>query len=171
MLRTGWTEFFNDRPLDLIVAASTLPSPKPVHPHCMTLACGTKVTISIAAVEIRINQIIALMDDVIERCRHTLDATSTMIRSWVLSYHPDRFHRKPFQELQDEKSLQKYVNLWKRFLAYVYRIWAFPIWSPMEQEQVEDIYGMQISTDEHKMLSVIWKLMDPRRVSNLSNPL
>jgi hypothetical protein len=154
MLRTGWHEFFSDRPLDLIVAASVLPSKSPSPPHySLFLSNGAEMQLSTSHIEARLRQIVDLMDGVVERCNRTLIATPTTIRAWVLSYNSNRLYGKPLKQLQDQESLHRYVGYWKRFLAYVYRVWALRLWASAEQQaRAEQEYGLHISAAEHRLL-------------------
>jgi hypothetical protein len=63
----------------------------------------------------------------LDRCEETMHHTSRSLLCWLRSTRPHVCYPKPFTLVAHEKSQKKYRQLWKRFLAFVFRLFRMPI--------------------------------------------
>jgi hypothetical protein len=123
---TRWPKYFAGRPLDIVTAAAYLPEgPPPTHGYVLGYWEGEAVVSSLDH-EGRVRQLTHLLDGVFDRYEETLEGTPHMLRCWLKGYHQHRFYPKPFQALQTPGSRRRYRSQWKRFICFVFRVWAAP---------------------------------------------
>jgi hypothetical protein len=89
-----------------------------------------------------------------ERCLRTLEATSYEVCCWIKSYDIDRLYPYPFKPLQRSASRHGYITLWKRFLSYVFRVWATP------RNVRTEIYQLRLMGRQEDTISRIWAALD-----------
>ncbi|KAH7327569.1 hypothetical protein BKA65DRAFT_374357, partial [Rhexocercosporidium sp. MPI-PUGE-AT-0058] len=149
---TRWPEQFRERPLDVITAASCQPDDCPIQDFALGVWAGETVTSSLAD-EIKIRQLLRLLDQVFDRCEVTLASTPHVLRCWLKGYHQHRFYLKPFQPLQRLATKQRYRLQWKRFLSFVFRTWAvLPTFR-------DEIYGVQYNELQSSTMGLIWSAL------------
>jgi hypothetical protein len=86
----------------------------------------------------------------IDRATSTLAKTSYRSRCWLNTYWKDTFWPHEFKIV---KCLKRYVDVWKRFICYVFRVQHF------ESHQQQDIYNLRLGRDETIMMRHILYLV------------
>ena len=60
--------------------------------------------VSPVADEVKLRQLVQLLDQMFDRCNGTVAATPHLLRCWLHSYSPDKYFPKPFTLLQKLKT-------------------------------------------------------------------
>ena len=60
--------------------------------------------VSPVADEVKLRQLVQLLDQMFDRCNQTVAATPHLLRCWLHSYSPDKYFPKPFTLLQKLKT-------------------------------------------------------------------
>jgi hypothetical protein len=96
--------------------------------------------------EIKIQQLVRLLDLVFDRCEKTLDSTPHSLLCWLKSYNQHRFYPKPFRLLQKTASKRRYRTYWKRFIYFLFRSWL------IEPDLREEVYRVQYTELQLQLL-------------------
>lgn len=129
---TGWPRLFHSRPLGII--AATAKKPKPAWNENYLLGQWHDTVLRIPATkEAQLRVILHGVDLMIDRATSTLAKTSYRSRCWLNTYWKDTFWPHEFKIV---KCLKRYVDVWKRFICYVFRVQHF------ESYQQQDIYNL-----------------------------
>ncbi|KAH7187516.1 hypothetical protein BKA60DRAFT_626647 [Fusarium oxysporum] len=86
----------------------------------------------------------------VDRACFTLAKTSYRSRCWLNTYWKDTFWPHEFKAVN---CLKRYVDVWKRFICYVFRVQHF------ETHQQHDIYNLRLGRDETAMIRHILYLV------------
>jgi hypothetical protein len=80
--------------------------------------------VSPVADEVKLRQLVQLLDCMFDRCNETVAATPHLLRCWLHTTTLEGFWPKPFQLLGRPESQRKYWARWKRFICFAFRVWA-----------------------------------------------
>ena len=150
-LRTSeWPRWFQNRPLHVIVAASSTPSIQDL-PLSLGSWAGEEL-ISPAVQEAVLRKLVGVTDYVLQRCEETLRSTPRSLRCWIKSSTTNVFPR-PFEELQRESSRQKYYRTCRRFVCYVFRSHLVTRACGLS---LYEILGLQLSRDQIRMIDFVY---------------
>lgn len=86
----------------------------------------------------------------VDRARFTLAKTSYRSRCWLNTYWKDEFWPHEFRTVE---CLKRYVDIWKRFICYIFRVLHFGT------RQRQDIYHLKFGHDEIFMMRHILYLV------------
>jgi len=89
--------------------------------------------------EIKLGQLVGLVDQVFDRCESTLDATPPALCCWLKSFTRHRYYPKPFRPLQRQRA-NTLPAYWKRYICFLFRSWL------LEADFRADIYGYNIQS-------------------------
>jgi hypothetical protein len=157
---TKWPEQFAGRPLDIITAAACQPEGCPIQDYTLGYWDGEAVVSSLEN-EIRVQQLARLLDGVFDRCEKTLASTPHMLQCWLKGYNQHRFYPKPFRTLQKLESRRRYCSQWKRFICFVFRVWAAP------RNIQNEVFGVQYTDLQLYLLDKIWTALSVAQVESL----
>jgi hypothetical protein len=146
---TKWPGQFAGRPLDIIVATARQPRSYPVEDYALGYWQGEAI-VSRLDWEIKLGQLVGLVDQVFDRCESTLDATPPALCCWLKSFTRHRYYPKPFRPLQRPASKYRYRAYWKRYICFLFRSWL------LEADFRADIYGVQYTELQCSFLNQIW---------------
>ncbi|KAH7459229.1 hypothetical protein FOMA001_g20149 [Fusarium oxysporum f. sp. matthiolae] len=139
---TGWPRLFHNRPLGII--AATAKKPKSAWNEDYLLGQWHDMALrSPAPVEAQLRVILRGVDLMIDRATFTLAKTSYRSRCWLNTYWKDNFWPHEFKVV---KCLERYVDVWKRFICYVFRVQHF------QTHQQQDIYNLRLGSDQTIMM-------------------
>ncbi|ENH73681.1 hypothetical protein Focb16_v005400 [Fusarium oxysporum f. sp. cubense] len=139
---TGWPRLFHNRPLGII--AATAKKPKSAWNEDYLLGQWHDMALrSPAPVEAQLRVISRGVDLMIDRATFTLAKTSYRSRCWLNTYWKDNFWPHEFKVV---KCLERYVDVWKRFICYVFRVQHF------QTHQQQDIYNLRLGSDQTIMM-------------------
>ncbi|PWI64582.1 hypothetical protein PCL_09512 [Purpureocillium lilacinum] len=156
---TGWPEFFEGRPLDIITTSAIQPMAGPnrdrVH---LLLGSWQGVPIwSSARAEARLRILMRAVDDIFDRAEATFARTSYRSRCWISSYWRDTFYTRPLRVLPP-RTKARYKSAWKEFICYLFRAIA------LEPRKRREIHNIPLRADEmtmmHHVLSLASRLQD-----------
>ena len=71
--------------------------------------------------ELKLRQLVALLDRVVDRCLQTLSATSEQLCCLLKSFHSIDYFLRPFGPLQIGGAQKGYTALWRRLLCFIFR--------------------------------------------------
>jgi hypothetical protein len=158
-----WPRLFHNRSLDVI--AATAKKPKSAWNEDYLLGQWHDMALrSPAAVEAQRRVILRGVDLMIDRATFTLAKSSYRSRCWLNTYWKDNFWPHKFKVV---KCLERYVDVWKRFICYVFRVQHF------QTHQQQDIYNLRLRRDQTIMMRHVLYLVTllQREVTNYdSNP-
>lgn len=156
---TGWPEFFEGRPLDIITASAIQPTAGPNRDReHLLLGSWQGIPIwSSAGAEARLRILMQAVDDIFDRAEATLARTSYRSRCWISSYWRDTFYTRPLRVLPP-RTKARYKSKWKEFICYLFRAIA------LEPRQRREIHNIPLRADEitmmHHVLSLATRLQD-----------
>ena len=153
LLHTKWPEYFMDRPLDVLAATARQPAKFPDEDLVLGFWANGQIESPLDD-EIKIRAIVDLLDPMFERCLRTLEASSYEVRCWIKSHDIHRFYPYPFKPLQSSGSWKVYTRLWRRFLSYVFRVWAMP------RNIQSEVYQLKLTGPQETTMSRIWATLD-----------
>ncbi|KAI3572852.1 hypothetical protein IWW34DRAFT_890814 [Fusarium oxysporum f. sp. albedinis] len=146
---TGWPRLFHNRPLGII--AATAKKPKSAWNEDFLLGHWNDTALrSPAALEAQLRIILRGVDLMVDRAAFTLAKTSYRSRCWLNTYWKENFWPHEFKIV---KCLKRYVDIWKRFICYVFRA------QHLESHQRQDIYNLRLGHDETIMMRHILYLV------------
>jgi hypothetical protein len=146
---TGWPRLFHNRPLGIIAATARKPKPAWNEDYLLGQWHDTAVR-SPAVVEAQLRVILRGVDIMVDRACFTLAKISYRSRCWLNTYWKDTFWPHEFKAVN---CLKRYVDVWKRFICYVFRVQRF------ETHQQQDIYNLRLGRDETAMMRHILYLV------------
>ncbi|QKD56923.2 uncharacterized protein FOBCDRAFT_140860 [Fusarium oxysporum Fo47] len=146
---TGWPRLFHNRPLGIIAATARKPKPAWNEDYLLGQWHDTALR-SPAVVEAQLRVILRGVDIMVDRACFTLAKTSYRSRCWLNTYWKDTFWPHEFKAVN---CLKRYVDVWKRFICYVFRVQHF------ETHQQQDIYNLRLGRDETAMMRHILYLV------------
>jgi hypothetical protein len=146
---TGWPRLFHNRPLGIIAATARKPKPAWNEDYLLGQWHDTALR-SPAVVEAQLRVILRGVDIMVDRAYFTLAKTSYRSRCWLNTYWKDTFWPHEFKAVS---CLKRYVDVWKRFICYVFRVQHF------ETHQQQDIYNLRLGRDETAMMRHILYLV------------
>jgi hypothetical protein len=147
---TQWPVRLANRPLDILSA--TVLQPVASHDDYLLGDWAGADVVSPAVHEARLRELMHAADRMFARALATLDQTHHRLRCWLNTYQP-RFRPVPFQRLQTAAGLAAYIATWKRFLCYVFRVWA------TDEAIRREIYGFAFRPEEAGQMAYIWSLL------------
>ena len=108
--------------------------------------------------EVKLQQLIRLLDCMFDRCNETVAVTPRLLRCWLHTTTLEGFWPKPFQLLGTPKSQQTYRAHWKQFICFAFRVWAI---DRVNGERQRQVYGsIQFSRRQRCIMSLIWAHLD-----------
>ncbi|KFZ22727.1 hypothetical protein V502_02791, partial [Pseudogymnoascus sp. VKM F-4520 (FW-2644)] len=150
-LRTSeWPQWFRNRPLHVIVAASKTPSTL-VSAYSLGNWVGEEL-ISPAAQEAVLRTLTSLAEHVLQRCEETLQSTPRALRCWVKSATASSFPR-PFETVQRSNTRKRYYQYWNRFLCYTFRAHLI---SRAYGMKMQEVFGLELSKPQTKMIDFVY---------------
>ncbi|PWI64589.1 hypothetical protein PCL_09519 [Purpureocillium lilacinum] len=165
---TGWPEFFEGRPLDIITTSATQPTAAPSRSQeDLLLGSWQGVPVrSSARAEARLRILMQAVDDIFDRAEATLAHTSYRSRCWISSYWRDTFYTRPLRVLPP-RTKARYKSTWKEFICYLFRAIA------LEPQKRREIHNIPLRADEitmmHHVLSLASRLQDEGEVDGAVN--
>jgi Orsellinic acid/F9775 biosynthesis cluster protein D len=150
---TKWPQQFANRPIEIIAATAQQPCLYPTEEYVLGFWNGVAIA-SPMVNEVRIQTILSMLGDMFDRCQQTLDASSYQLRCWVKSFTHSSLYPYPLKRHESKATEQRYINLWKRFFCYIFRVWT------MSEEARSEIYGLVFSKQQEMIISRIWQAMD-----------
>lgn len=153
LLHTKWPEYFAGRPLDILAATARQPAKFPDEDLVLGFWASSQMESPLED-EIKIRAIVDLLDPMFARCLRTLEASSYQVRCWIKSHDIHRFYPYPFKPLQSNASWKAYTGLWRRFLSYVFRVWATP------RDLRSEIYWLKLTRPQEATMARIWAALD-----------
>lgn len=148
---TKWPARLANHPLD-ILSASTLQPTSSDDDYVLGDWAGTEF-VSPAADEAKLRLLLQATDQMFARAEETLRQTHHRLRCWLRTYHLRHFQPVPFQPLQTDAGRARYIAIWKRFICYIFRVWATG--EPLRQE----IYGVQFREREAALMESVWEAL------------
>ncbi|KAF5572192.1 hypothetical protein FPCIR_14349 [Fusarium pseudocircinatum] len=146
---TGWPRLFHDKSLGII--AATARKPKSAWNEDYLLGQWNDIALHCpAAVEVKLRIILRGVDLMVGRAKFTLAKTSYRSRCWLNTYWKDTFWPHEFRIVN---CLRRYVDIWKRFICYVFRVQHF------KTHHQQDIYNLRLGHDETIMIRHILYLV------------
>ncbi|KFZ25502.1 hypothetical protein V502_00026, partial [Pseudogymnoascus sp. VKM F-4520 (FW-2644)] len=150
-LRTSeWPQWFRNRPLHVIVAASKAPSTQ-VTAYSLGNWAGEEL-ISPASQEAVLRRLTSLTEHALQRCEETLQSTPRSLRCWVKSSTASSFPR-PFETVQQSKTRKRYYQYWNRFLCYIFRAHLI---SRAYGMKMQEVFGLELSNPQTKMIDFVY---------------
>ncbi|KAH7187148.1 hypothetical protein DER44DRAFT_753975 [Fusarium oxysporum] len=146
---TGWPRLFHNRPLGIIAATARKPKPAWNEDYLLGQWHDTPLR-SPAVVEAQLRVILRGVDIMVNRACFTLAKTSYRSRCWLNTYWKDTFWPHEFKAVN---CLKRYVDVWKRFICYVFGVQHF------ETHQQKDTYNLPLGRDETAMMRYILYLV------------
>ena len=146
-----WPQWFANRPLSLIVAASMIP----VSPYLEDFVMGNWGGLDCRSPvedEVTLSRVLAAMGLVFDRCEATLDDTPRMLRCWLRSW-TSHYLPYPFEMVQKEATKRRYYRLFQRFFCYVFRVWRL---ETHLHEPTSTITGLQLNPSQRVMIKSVW---------------
>jgi hypothetical protein len=148
---TKWPVLFRNRPLDILTASALQPS-KCDGDYYLGQWSGIPLT-SPAIHEAKLRILMRAVDHMFIRAEETLKHTHYRLRCWLQTYHERHFRPVAFSSLQSKNSRTNYISMWKRFICYVFRLWA------TDNRLRETIYGVSFRQVEAGQLRYIWSTL------------
>ncbi|EWY79522.1 hypothetical protein FOYG_17324 [Fusarium oxysporum NRRL 32931] len=146
---TEWPRLFHNRPLGIIAATARKPKPAWYEDYLLGQWHDTALR-SPAVVEAQLRVILRGIDIMVDRASFTLAKTSYRSRCWLNTYWKDTFWPHEFKAVN---CLKRYVDAWRRFICYVFRVQHF------ETHPQQDIYNLRFGRDETAMMRHILYLV------------
>ncbi|EXM13432.1 hypothetical protein FOTG_18113 [Fusarium oxysporum f. sp. vasinfectum 25433] len=146
---TGWSRLFHNRSLAIIAAAARKPKPAWNEDYLLGQWHDEPLR-SPAAVEAQLRVILRGIDLMIDRATFTLLKTSYRSRCWMNTYWKDNFWPHEFRIVG---CLRNYVDIWKRFICYMFRV------SNFDTHQQREIFNLRLRRDETIMMRHILYLV------------
>ncbi|OBT48771.1 hypothetical protein VE00_00842 [Pseudogymnoascus sp. WSF 3629] len=146
---TKWPVQLANRPLDILSASSLQPTASD-DDYVLGDWAGTQF-VSPAADEAKLRVLLQATDQMFTRAEETLKQTHHRLRCWLQTYHLRHFRPVPFQPLQTDAGRTRYIATWKRFICYIFRVWATA--KPLRQE----IYGIRFREQEAALMESVWE--------------
>ncbi|KAF4331935.1 hypothetical protein FBEOM_14282 [Fusarium beomiforme] len=139
---TGWSRLFHNRSLAIIAAAARKPKPAWNEDYLLGQWHDEPLQ-SPAAVEAQLRVILRGIDLMIDRATFTLLKTSYRSRCWMNTYWKDNFWPHEFRIVG---CLRNYIDIWKRFICYMFRV------SNFDTHQQREIFNLRLRRDETIMM-------------------
>ncbi|KJZ70350.1 hypothetical protein HIM_10241 [Hirsutella minnesotensis 3608] len=156
---TGWPEFFQGRPLDIITTSAIQPTAG-LNRGKGGLLLGSWQGVPVwssARAEARLRILMQAVDDIFDRAEATLARTSYRSRCWISSYWRDTFYTRPLRILPT-RTKARYKSKWKEFICYLFRAIA------LQPRKRREIHNIPLRADEmtmmHHVLSLASRLQD-----------
>jgi hypothetical protein len=125
--------------------------PRWLHSQDMRLGCHDSIDMfSLAHNEKRIWILLQAADQALGRCEETMRCTGRPILCWLASTKSNEFCPRPFTLLSRKASRQRYRRLWKKFIAFAFRLYHLPAATR------ESAFGIKLSDDQLKWLGEVW---------------
>jgi hypothetical protein len=119
---TQWPAQFANRPLDIIAATAVQPAKSP-NANYILGTWENQNFLSPLEDELKLRQLVCLLDNVFDRCLQTLSMTPDVFCYWLKSFRPMDFHPKLFTVLETCAGQRRYISYWKRCICFVFRAW------------------------------------------------
>jgi len=149
--RTRWQQIFEGANYAVLVALTSLPSNPPT--SLRHLGKGLSSTdapyISIKADEIKISGLVAMFEWILSRCEETARGTSHTVLRWFRSTEPDKIYPRPFNLVSKKESRSKYLRIFQRFLAFIFRIFWLPAF------QYQNLVSVRFDSEQQQLLVAI----------------
>lgn len=113
--------------------------------------------VSPIADEVKLQQLVQLLDQMFDRCNQTVAATPRLLHCWLHSYSQHKYFPKPFTLPRKPKSQQKYQAWWKQFICFAFRVWKTGSVDGLQRQVYGDI---QFSQRQQDLMSGIWAYLD-----------
>ncbi|KAH7009277.1 uncharacterized protein B0I36DRAFT_356763 [Microdochium trichocladiopsis] len=150
--RTGWPQIFEGANCAVLVALTATPSNPPT--RLLHLGKGlhpaTAPYISTRGDEVKISGLITMADWILSRCEETARGTSRSVLCWFRSLHPDKIYPKPFTLVSAKSSRRRYLQVFQRFIAFVFRVYRLPDF------QRHDLLSVRFDSEQQQLLRAIW---------------
>ncbi|KFY28547.1 hypothetical protein V491_00416 [Pseudogymnoascus sp. VKM F-3775] len=146
-----------------ILSASTLQPTSSDDDYVLGDWAGTEF-VSPAADEAKLRLLLWATDQMFARAEDTLRQTHHRLCCWLRTYHLRHFQPVPFQPLQTDAGRTSYIAIWKRFICYIFRVWATG--EPLRQE----IYRVQFREQEAALMESIWEALPDSKGDRLEGP-
>lgn len=150
---TKWPTQFAGLPLDIITESAVQPERNPEGDYLLGDWAGTRF-VSPVADEIRLQQLMQLLDSMFDRCNQTVVATSNLLCCWHHTATLKGYWPKPFKLPGKQETQQRYRSYWKQFICFAFRVWATNSPSGLRHQ----VYGrIWFSQQQQALMSRIWK--------------
>jgi Orsellinic acid/F9775 biosynthesis cluster protein D len=151
MNRTKWPRIYQDCRRDILVRLSEVGSSW-FHSRDVRLdRRDNPNVVSLARNEAKIWVLLQGIDQALDRCEETMRRTGRPILCWLASIKPGEFCPRPFAFLGRAASRQRYRRLWKKFIAFIFRLYCMPAakrWS---------VFRIKLTSDQFEWLTEIWE--------------
>lgn len=122
------------------------------HSQDVRLGCHDGVDlISLADNEKRIWILLQAVDQALDRCEETMRCTGRPILCWLASTKSNELCPRPFAFLSRKANRQQYRRLWKKFIAFAFRLYHLPA------AMRESAFGIKLSGEQLKWLGEVWE--------------
>jgi hypothetical protein len=105
---TQWPVQFAGLPLDIIAASAVQPEKTALEGDCVLGKRAGADFVSPVADEVKLQQLVCLLDQMFDRCNRTAAVTPRFLRCWLHSYSQHDYFPKPFTLPRKPKTQQKY---------------------------------------------------------------
>jgi hypothetical protein len=95
--------------------------------------------VSPVADEVKLQQLVQLLDQIFDRCNQTVAATPRLLRCWLRSYTQQEYFPKPFTLPRKSRTQKKYRAFWKQFICFAFRVWATDSTDGLQHQVYGDI--------------------------------
>ncbi|KAH7010893.1 uncharacterized protein B0I36DRAFT_218326, partial [Microdochium trichocladiopsis] len=100
--------------------------------------------------EVKISGLITMTDWMLSRCEQTARGTSRSVLCWFRTLHPEKIYPKPFTLVSAKSSRHKYLRIFQRFIAFIFRAYRLPDF------QRHDLLPVRFSSEQQQILRAIW---------------
>jgi hypothetical protein len=121
---TQWPAQFAGLPLDVIATSAVQPGKKPPKTEFVLGNWDGEPWVSPLADEVKLQQLVQLLDPMFDRCNDTLASTPRVLRRWIHTNTLNGYWKRPFQLLGRPSTQRRYRALWKQFFCFVFRVWT-----------------------------------------------
>jgi hypothetical protein len=150
MNRTRWPEIYRNCRRDILVRLTDVGLCW-LHSQDVRLGCHDSIDMfSPVHNEKRIWILLQAVDQALDRCEDTMRSTGRPILCWLASTKSNEFCPRPFTFLSRKASRQRYRRLWKKFIAFAFRLYHLPAATR------ESACGIKLSDDQLKWLGEVW---------------
>lgn len=156
---TQWPAQLANRPLDIIAATAVQPT-KSLNADYILSTWESQDFLSPLEDELKLCQLVCLLDTVFDRCLQTVSTTPDVFCYWLKSFRPMDFHPKLFAVLETDTGQRRYISYWKRFICFIFRTWR------TEHRLRDQIYGIRFSPTQERLMAQLWALLDQVQQSN-----
>jgi hypothetical protein len=151
MDRTRRSEIYRNCRRDMLVRLTEI-GPRWLHSQDVRLGCHDGADlISLTGNEKRIWILLQAVDQALNRCEEPMRCTGRPILCWLAGTKSNEFCPRPFTFLSRKASRQRYRRLWKKFIAFAFRLYHLPAATR------ESAFRIKLSGEQLEWLGEVWE--------------